>query len=86
MTLQATADSINALFSRYGLDHDVVEVREGLKPVIGPDRTVTGHVQQELALVEGHDDDEMQLLLVTLSHLFDVYFDVHPPDAQLRLF
>lgn len=85
MTLQATADSINALFSRYGLDHDVVEVRLGVHPVV-VDLQVTGTAHSELALVDGHDKDAMALLCTTLTHIFDVYFDSHPPTDQLRLF
>jgi hypothetical protein len=70
VTLQATADSINAQFKKYGLDHNVVEVTSA----------------QGLVLVGSEDPNTMALLNTTLTHVFDVYFDSHPPSAQLRLF
>jgi hypothetical protein len=76
VTLQATADSINAQFKKYGLDHDVVKVSRAP----GNDR------MEQLVLIDGYDPDAMALLNTTLTHVFDVYFDSHPPSAQLRLF
>jgi hypothetical protein len=71
VTLQGTADSINALFHQYGLDHDVVEAYEP---------------HQALVLVGNDDPAAMELLHTTLEHVFTVYFTVHPPSEQLRLF
>lgn len=96
MTLQETADRINALFRTYGLDHDVVE----LVPHIGgplrldprenePDpmkwRTVDD-VRQSLTFIDGTDESSMDLLYQTLSYVFDTYFERYPPTDQLRLF
>lgn len=85
MTLRETADSINRWFRQYGLDHDVVEYRLGLRPIMKHGEVI-GTAHGELALVNGHDEAAMELFHTTLEHVFEEYFVLHPPEEQMRLF
>ena len=105
MTLTETAERINDLFRRYGLDHEVVQVVEGLRPTFQVDQRenepdpmkwrtaekntvlrVTGAANEEIQFIDGHDPERMELLLTTLTYVFDVYFEVQPETGQGRLF
>jgi hypothetical protein len=100
VTLQETADRINALFHTFGLDHDVVEV-QALTTLGGirlderenePDPNKWRAVaritppMQSIVLINASDESSMDLLFQTLSYVFDTYFERYPPTDQLRLF
>lgn len=99
MTLTETADRINSLFRRYGLDHDVVGVKSiGVRIRLDPrenepditkwratDKLVRAP-EQQMVLVSGDDPEAMELLLTTLTFVFDVFFEVQPETPQGRLF
>ena len=97
MTLTEVADGINALFSRYGLSHDVVGVKETLPIMMDPRENepdpmkwrnlpTFGDPTEGIVLEDCTDIDKMELLLTTLTHIFDVYFEVEPETGQGRLF
>ena|SRR5438045_8372006 len=98
MTLTEIAAGINALFDRYGLDHPVVTVKETLPIRLDPrenepdpmkwrPRPLEGVTGATCIMLEDCDDaDRMELLLTTLTYIFDVYFEVEEPKAQRRLF
>jgi hypothetical protein len=97
MTLMEIASGINALFDRYGLAHSVVTVKETLPIRLDPRETEPNPMMwrrasndaltTECLVLEGCDDpDRMDLLLTTLTHIFDVYFEVEEPKDQRRLF
>jgi hypothetical protein len=99
MTLTEIADRINALFHRYGLDHDVVAVRVlGVRITLDPrenepditkwratDRLVRAP-QEQVVFTSADDEEAMALLLATLTFVFDVFFEVQPETGQGRLF
>jgi hypothetical protein len=95
-TLHEVADAINALFDRYGLDHPVVAVKETLPIRLDvrenePDpmkwRAAERAMPADCIVLENCDDvPAMELLLTTLTYIFDVYFEVQPPSEQRRLF
>jgi len=90
------AQEVNALFRRYGLDHDIVRVVESMPIFLDPRENEpdprkwtarpTGQPIQTLVFLDGQDADKMDLLLFTLTTVFDVYFEVNPPTDQMRLF
>lgn len=101
MTLPEIAESINGLFRKYGLDHDVVAVRVPTVIHLDPRenepdpmkwRNVprlpvdVGSPVSEITFIHGADRDQMDLFLSTLEYIFQEYFAVHPPTDQLRLF
>lgn len=97
MTLTEIAAGINALFDRYGLARPVVTVKETLPIRVDvrenePDpmkwrASDRAFATADCIVLEGCDDvDRMDLLLTTLTYVFDVYFEVVPEDQQRRLF
>src|SRR5437764_13699230 len=98
MTLAETSERINALFHRYGLSHDVVAVRtQGVRITLDerenePDimkwratDKLKRAPQEQLVLIGADDPDAMELLLTTLTYVFDVYCEVQPKTGQGRL-
>jgi len=97
MTLTEVADRINELFERYGLSHPVVAVRETMPIFLDPRENEpditkwrasprgSGPIEQ-LVLLDGDSAGKMELLLTTLTTVFDVFFEVQPPTGQGRLF
>jgi hypothetical protein len=97
MTLPEIAEAMNALFRKYGLDHDVVAVkaltgtirldpRENEPDPMKWRPTPTTTAVPEIVFIRGHDEAQMELLLTTLDFVFQGYFETHPPSDQLRLF
>ena len=71
--LDGIAAEINALFWEYGLDHEVVSVDS-----LGWD--------DRLVFLDSADVGKMDLLLETISYVFQGYFEHHPKRPQQRLF
>ena len=97
MTLPEVAEGINALFRRYGLDHNVVVIKETLPIMVDPRETepdpmkwrnppTFGDPVEGIVLEDCTDIDKMELLLTTLTYVFDVFFEVEPETDQGRLF
>ena len=80
LSMHDVADQINALFQDYGLDHDVVEVYTVLPRGRATDPT------NVLVFINGDDLEAMTLLLESFKMVFQVYFEVQPPNGQMRLF
>jgi hypothetical protein len=97
MTLTEVAEGINALFTRYGLDHDVVSIKDTLPIRLDPRENEPdpakwrnlpsfGDPTEGIVLEDCTDIDRMELLLTTLTYVFDVFFEVQPETGQGRLF
>jgi hypothetical protein len=97
MTLPEIAEAMNALFRKYGLDHDVVAVkaltgtihldpRENEPDPMKWRPTPNTAAVPEIAFIGGHDVSQMSLLYSTLSYVFEGFFEAHPPSDQQRLF
>ena len=94
--LHDVANEINALFRRYGLDHDVVKVVEATGIYLDPRENEpdprkwtarpTGQVKQTLIFIDADDVAKMDILLTSLNYVFDVFFEQVPPTGQMRLF